>query len=91
MTYRETLNKAQELHINPFDLIVVEQLINATSLFNLKLTDRELEKACESIKEAYFEADENITFWKLAQAYCDLKLGHQPTTTKRIINLSYNF
>lgn len=91
MTYRETLNKARELNINPFDLIVAEELENAMDTLEVKLTEKQFELACELLKETYFRAEENVTFWNLARAYCDLRSEGQPTTPNRILNLAYGY
>ena len=91
MTYRETLNKAREVEINPFDLIVAEELENALDTLEVELTEEQFERACETIQQAYFKADDNVSIWNLARAYCDLKTGRQPTTANRVLNLAYGY
>lgn len=91
MTYRETLKKARELDINPFDLIVAEELENVLDTLELDFTDKQFENACEVIQQAYFKADDNVSIWNLARAYCDLKEDGQPTTPNRVLNLAYGY
>ena len=91
MTYRETLNKARENAINPFDLIVAEELENAMDTLEIELNEEQFERACETIQQAYFKADDNVSFWNLARAYLDLKTGGQPTTANRVLNLAYGY
>lgn len=91
MTYKETVNRARENAINPFDLIVAEELENAMDTFEVELTEEQFELACETIQKAYFKADNNVSFWNLARAYLDLKTGGQPTTANRVLNLAYGY
>lgn len=91
MTYRETLKKAREVDINPFDLIVAVELENAMDTLEVELNEKQFELACETIQQAYFKADDNVSIWNLARAYLDLKIGGQPTTPNRVLNLAYGY
>ena len=91
MTYRETLNKARKNAINPFDLIVAEELENAMDTLEVKLTDEQFETACETIQQAYFKADDNVSIWNLARAYCDLLENKEPINPRKVLNLAYGY
>ena len=91
MNFRETHQKAKEIGINPFDLIVADELENAMDTLEVKLNEEQFELACEVIQQAYFKADDNVSFWNLARAYIDLKTGGQPTTANRVLNLAYSY
>lgn len=55
MTYREQLNKVNELGINIFDLSIADEL---NSILSFDYTDEEFERLCEYAKNAYYEAYE---------------------------------
>ena len=52
MNYRETLNKANEIGINPSDLEIAFSL---DALLEQKVTDEEFERMCYLINEAYLK------------------------------------
>ena len=91
MTYRETLNKARENAINPFDLIVAEELENAMDTLEIELNEEQFETACEIIQQAYFKADDNVSIWNLARAYCDLLENKEPINPRKVLNLAYGY
>ena len=91
MNYKETLKLARQQNINAFDLIVATELADAIDMFEVKLNDSQFELACDVIRNAYFRAEEAVTFWCLARAYCELKTGHQPTTPRRIIDCASGY
>ena len=90
MTYKETLNKARENAINPFDLIVAEELENAMDTLEIELNEEQFETACET-QQAYFKADDNVSIWNLARAYCDLLENKEPISPRKVLNLAYGY
>lgn len=68
MTYREQLNKVNELGIDIFDLSIADGL---NSILSFDYTEEEFERLCGYAKNAYYEAYE-MTINAIANCIDDL-------------------
>lgn len=67
MTYRETLNKAEEHKINVIDLSVATELDNLIDVEEIEFTEEQFELACYLIQRAYMKTCE-ISIFAITQA-----------------------
>lgn len=82
MTYREQLNKVNELGINIFDLSIADEL---NSILSFDYTDEEFERLCEYAKNAYYEAYE-MTMNAIANCIDDL-VNEDGKTVEEILEI----
>lgn len=68
MTFREQLNKVNELGFNICDLAIANE---CDSVFNFKYTDKQFEKLCSLARQVYLKS-EYISEYAIAHAINDL-------------------
>ena len=71
MTYRETLNKAEEHKINVIDLSVATELDGLAEVEEIEFTEEQFEKACSIIERAYMKTCET-TIFAITQALLEM-------------------
>ena len=87
MTYREQLNKVNELGINICDLTIAHELdcVLNSGIYN----DKDFERLCDYARYIYLKAD-NITAEAIARAIDDL-LSQGKTVGKIVAMNKYSF
>lgn len=86
MTYREQLNKVNELGINICDLTIANEL---DCVLDCEYTEKDFERLCEYARDIYLESD-SITAEAIARAIDDLLL--QGKTVGKIVSMDkYSF
>lgn len=83
MTYREKLNKVNELGIDIFDLSIADEL---NSILDFDYTDEEFERLCEYAKNAYYEAYE-MTINAIADCINDL-VNEDGKTVEEVLKMN---
>lgn len=62
MTYRETLNKAEEHKIEVIPLSIATELDNLVEVEEMEFTEEQFERACGIIERAYMKTCETSIF-----------------------------
>lgn len=86
MTYREQLDKVNELGINICDLTIANEL---DCVLDCEYTEKDFERLCEYARYIYLKAD-NITAEAIARAIDDL-LSQGKTVGKIVAMNKYTF
>ena len=86
MTYREQLNKVNELGINICDLTIADEL---DCVLDCEYTEEDFERLCEYARYIYLKAD-NITAEAIARAIDDL-LSQGKTVGEIVTMDKYSF
>jgi hypothetical protein len=87
MTYREQLNKVNELGINICDLTIADEL--DCILYSGTYTDKDFERLCDYARYIYLKAD-NLTAEAIARAIDDL-LSQGKTVGQVVAMNKYTF
>lgn len=86
LSFKETLKLASKFHINSFDLEIANEVSFQFNSNEIKLTNKQFEKACTMVKNAYLKS-EDLTIEKLVEAYINLiKRNEQKITKQMVIN-----
>jgi hypothetical protein len=75
MTFREQLNKANELNLSILDLSIANE---CDSVFNFEYTEKQFEELCALARQAFLKG-EYVDEYALAQAINDLIVEEEKT------------